>query len=491
MWMSTIRKSTIFFSSLIMDTRTSIDYHNMGHYASRILFFERLLPMQLCLCWKKVKTAEAAETAATSGLSKLTSHLDQIQKGITHYNDGSLERQCFALIAHQIANALPSTISSGYLEIQAFGQTIVFEETNDGFKATVNGVDCALDQDIQSLQALQKTIFEDMQTHVSSYKEIGIDARGIQFTAEKVKSNDIIELPLPPHGHVSDVQMTLIEEEGKENKQFYFSKPAIPSSEKVGAAVALSGIPENDDFSKRALFAYSMSQHLGMNVIPRTILIIDESNAVTGYALKKVDGMVAVKYLKNIGLSDLSATTIKGAIRLQLLDILVGQADHHGENIVINKKTGEVYCFDNDVCAGKNFTHPDDMVPGLKGGYEGFAGRGVSLPPVMDYELMNQFESLSEHHIIRHMTQLQFSAEEIEATCLRLQAIKSHIVDLKLAQSNGEHRIIYVDEKGKSPEEVVRLTEEKWKSPEILKQLTVDNNYLSRDRWIATAGKGT
>lgn len=213
----------------------------------------------------------------------------------------------------------------------------------------------------------------------------------------------------------------------------YYAKPV--DGEAWEAIAYESGIDdENPQYGLRSFFTYRCSQFLGFDVIAN-VRFLGNRDGSWGYGLKEVEGYSA--FLLTIDRREPDAPGLIGSsIQLQIVDAITGQGDRHLKNYIVDEESGTVKGIDNDVCAGKKITHPDMLKRGQL-----YGAWGVSLPLILDTDMVEAINALSEETLEAMMRQCRFTPAEIRAGEARLQAVKAHADELKSMQNQIDRGI--------------------------------------------------
>lgn len=139
---------------------------------------------------------------------------------------------------------------------------------------------------------------------------------------------------------------------------------------------------------ERNLFTDRIDKHLGFSVCASTSLSVERGQL--GVAVSPPAGNVAHDVY---GCDRSDAGLQRGLTKLQLLDVLLGQADRNGANFAISRdpETGHVSsvtAFDNDFCAGSKAVTPgSSFIPGM--------------PPVVDTEMAQALRAMTEDDLVQ------------------------------------------------------------------------------------------
>lgn len=200
-----------------------------------------------------------------------------------------------------------------------------------------------------------------------------------------------------------------------------------------------SGIPkENPQTAMRNLATVAYADKLGFDVITNTRMGLISMGNPGQDPFKPTLGMVMdmapgdqADYTQASILKRADVTA--GVIKLQLLDHLTGQGDRHGSNYFIHidaNDQAKVTGIDNDQCFGKNLTKPQDIQK-IDGNSQRWAFNGTALPPVVDTDMEQAIQSLTEGDI-REMLGDKLDGDEIEAAVQRHQGLKDYVAQLKV-----------------------------------------------------------
>jgi len=468
------------------------------------------------------------------------------------------EAKCFAHFAAEIANAADLTNAKAItlqledgdislVEVQRFGHTHVVASRWD---ATEGYVTLDLDPQFRSLREIQTKIQHEMVSDSGGFERFGVTVdpvewefqtafrKGCQMEGPQLpldhdglNTEPISSVSKASGGKLSQVTKIVYRESGT-----YFFKPDRPDPI-IGDAGEISGILVGDHrLGYRAIFSYHMSQALGFDVVPETVMTVNQSGQ-RGYAMKQAPGKSCHDYLvsslkdrdpdRSIKRLTNNPVTVRSAVQLQLLDALTGQADRHSGNYFIDESSGKVTGIDSDVCGGASITHPHQLVssrendafhedvrvlakrekalvdnwPVEKRGRHGaldfmqhggqLAPQGVMLPPIMDSEMVDKFKAMTAAEVIAIMRPLKFNANEMRAACSRLTAIKQHIRVLEQRQA------LYDRNPTTYKDRLSIIRPDQWGSREVLSKmfpnsaqpaakLMTATSYLHRDTGLVT-----
>ena len=232
-----------------------------------------------------------------------------------------------------------------------------------------------------------------------------------------------------------------------------------------GWVAVTSGIaPDDPQFAMRNLATVAYADKLGFDVIVNTkVAMLDTGGGPfdpeLGLVMERAHGQPASEVHSDIlGRPDVMAEMVK----LQLLDHLTGQGDRHPRNYFVSIEPGDrarVTGIDNDQCFGKLLTGADDIQHNIYDPSED-KFRGTGLPPVIDTDMEQAINALTERDI-RWMLGNKLSDEEITAAVSRLGDLKAHISQLGYA---GD----IIDPKD-------------WDLPEVKFRLDRGNSYVGRE----------
>jgi hypothetical protein len=259
----------------------------------------------------------------------------------------------------------------------------------------------------------------------------------------------------------------------KAKEGFFKPEPASSEYAGLGEAATIMGIKGMDlRASSRSVATSITDEMLGLDVVTRTRpaehggVKGSVSEAATGKPLfdkfdAKVTDPVAIsdfqKYEKSgdLGLTDAykkgkdfykkkdgtlfyphdfsRKETQRSMNDLQWEDALTGQVDRHGGNIFIDPKTGKAKAIDHDAAFGSAdmAKDPRDLAHNPAPFSPTQTSHNRGLPEMIDVETAARFRALDWAQLKQAYEQAGLSAEEIEATRLRLEVIKAHIATLE------------------------------------------------------------
>ncbi len=216
-----------------------------------------------------------------------------------------------------------------------------------------------------------------------------------------------------------------------------------PDGGRFGAPARLGIDQSNPKLLERAVFTSKLDAQLGFNVSVGTDFARHQDQ--TGIVMELAGGSTAND---TVGVKGNPGVAQKELMKLQLLDIITGQADRHGGNYLVQKNDqGEitgVKAIDSDFCMGPQ---PNDAARIV--GKHGVHLPGM--PPVIDSDMAQAIRGLSDDDVGRLCGDM-FDDASVGAAKARLTALKDHVN--KLDQAG---KIIRPDQWG--TEDVTKLLE--------------------------------
>ncbi|GEP43743.1 hypothetical protein [Brevifollis gellanilyticus] len=199
-----------------------------------------------------------------------------------------------------------------------------------------------------------------------------------------------------------------------------------PDGGRFGAPAKLGIDQSNPKLLERAVFTSKLDTRLGFNVSVGTDFARHQDQ--TGIVMELAGGKTAKD---TVGVTGNPGVAQKELMKLQLLDIITGQADRHGGNYLVQTNdqgviTG-VKAIDSDFCMGPE---PDDASK--------IVGRHAvhlpGMPPVIDTDMAIAIRGLSDDDVARLCGDM-FDDATIAAAKSRLGKLKGHVT--KLEQTPG------------------------------------------------------
>jgi hypothetical protein len=271
-------------------------------------------------------------------------------------------------------------------------------------------------------------------------------------------------------GQISDVYRGRFKFGGTEAEYFYKAmSPAGASAASHGVAADTIGIDsEAPQVGCRNIATGLVDKLLGFGVTAESRFVVlgqNDDNRRLGLLMDKAVGRDPAG-LRDVR-DDLRAnpTLRRDLTKLQLLDAVVGQADRHQGNYIIDydvktKSMKGLKGIDNDACFGKKTLDPSELVYRTNRVDQGM--RGVSLPKVIDASMQAAILTLTPQALEKELQPL-LSQREVDAAKARLGAVQQHVND------NRKCRVIAASE---------------WGTPEItaiLQRGGAQASYIGRD----------
>lgn len=261
------------------------------------------------------------------------------------------------------------------------------------------------------LRMLGRAVREEfLQTEVTSFKDENLRSRmkpigsGAAHTVSKGEYE---------HGMVSVSRVHKYDDE----------ELVHPSGNRFAAPGKLGIDQSNPCLLERAVFTAKLDKKLDFNVSVGTDFARHHDQ--TGIVMELAGGRIAHDVL---GATGSTAVVQRDLIKLQLLDIISGQADRHGGNYLVEQNgNGEIVgikAIDSDFCMGPE---PDDVAKIL--GHRGVHLPG--LPPVVDEVMAQAIRGLSNDDL-RDLCGDFFDDATLTAAQGRLAKLKEHINKLEI-----------------------------------------------------------
>lgn len=241
-------------------------------------------------------------------------------------------------------------------------------------------------------------------------------------------------------GKVSNVFKGKFDHEGMKSEYFYkeMSPPGNPAA-MYGAAADTIGIdPDSPQVGCRNIATGLVDKLLGFGVTAESRFVVMKNGGqnALGLLMDQAVGKTPDD-LRNYR-DELRANPDlrRQLTKLQLLDAVVGQADRHQGNYIINydanKKTmNGLKGIDNDSCFGKKTLNPSELVYHNSGIDKGV--RGVALPDVIDKDMYAAISDLAPQDLEKELQPL-LSRREVDAAKARLGAVQQHINNAQKCQ---------------------------------------------------------
>jgi hypothetical protein len=148
---------------------------------------------------------------------------------------------------------------------------------------------------------------------------------------------------------------------------------------------------------------------------------------------------------------EIDANIRRTSVQLQLIDAIIGQADRHLSNFMIDAN-GNMVGIDNDQCFPDRVEDPNVLADGKYLSRNADAGlRGLALPRVIDEEQKARIDGLSAQDLRAALNGL-LTQKEIEAAVKRLKVVKQHV-------NSSEVKVIRKDQWADDDTKALLMTE--------------------------------
>jgi hypothetical protein len=187
--------------------------------------------------------------------------------------------------------------------------------------------------------------------------------------------------------------------------------------------------------------AYAIENEIALDLVPH------EQHAF-GIMMERVKGRYGLVNERVEFASDrnIDAKIRRNLVKLQLIDLILGQADRHLGNFLIDAD-GNVKGIDNDQCLPDQVNDPLKLALGKYPHLRDPGLRGLAMPYVIDSEMLKE---MNDFHVddLRQALRGLATQEEIEVAVKRLNAVKQWV---------NSPQVTVIDAGEWSSDEVVRL----------------------------------
>ncbi|MDD7177600.1 MAG: hypothetical protein SPG09_06595, partial [Lachnospiraceae bacterium] len=228
-----------------------------------------------------------------------------------------------------------------------------------------------------------------------------------------------------------------LSKEGEKAEKFYYDYLEKHRTN-IEQIILTNGILEeggNANMSRRNVATSRMAHLLGLEHLvaeSRTVDILDKATGQTvrGNLMDQAEGVEIENVEQSLKDKKVSSGFIHDAMNLQVLDMLCGQVDRHGNNILYKAdKEGIVYGIqgiDNDASFGTNEDAVSGETWGRKDAKVFDKDTGEMTIPYMDRQLADRIMAL-DPEMVRYVLRDLLKEAEIDAAVKRLKVMQDHI----------------------------------------------------------------
>lgn len=245
---------------------------------------------------------------------------------------------------------------------------------------------------------------------------------------------------------LSGYDPSMTTKEGEDALHFYqsfFGKNKVTIEELM---VPLGIVDEGGEanMTRRNVATSRMADLLGLgNLIAKsqTVEIFDKASGQTfrGNLMDQAEGEENEAVSSKLWAKQVTSGFIRDAMNLQVLDMLCGQGDRHGRNILYKTDQGKIsglQAIDNDGAFGTNIDAASSQSYNKRSDARVFhVETGEMIIPYMDKELADRIEAL-DSQMVRYVLSDLLKEAEINATIRRLEILKRGIQKAKVEQKD-------------------------------------------------------
>ncbi|MDR2603522.1 MAG: hypothetical protein LBC11_03105 [Puniceicoccales bacterium] len=176
-----------------------------------------------------------------------------------------------------------------------------------------------------------------------------------------------------------------------------------------------------------------------------------EVNGIPCIGMEKVDGLTLAQAVREGKIPSENNDFIRSATWVQLQDVLTGQIDRHGNNIILAKGTIPV-AIDHDLSFSTSQARTSaGTIPKTLFAVDDASLRNHCIPPVIDEDMYKVIKDINLDELEKMYRECGLTSSEIDPAMARAQALKKKVEKLK------QHGLVIKPDEWERSEQVKRL----------------------------------